>query len=452
MSRRQQHIMNYPSSASSPVDTALSLACLSEYAHTLDSLPMDLSRSYGDLRELDAVLSSSMALLTTKVNELIAMIENNKGTKDDRLYLLTEISEEAARLKLGGEDKIRVACHAADGLRAHRTHMRALLDRIPDKDFARAAEQLGRKTVFPHVTSKQFYPPGMTGEGGRRNRRAAGASAGYGGLLLNGADPSPEKKKRRVQRDDDDDVTRTPSKKERLDGAPPQRQRNGARAKKIAAERPLSPTGSVASVASHFPQNFVAQNTTAVSRQAASGRAGSNSSSNKRAQEAAARRDAYSAQPPSTSHPSLPPPFMANPAGALPEPHGARAMSNGVVSEWPHGQLEGPGMPVAPKFPQVSQEGNDGAMSAGGEPDGDAEDNRTYCFCDGVSYGEMIGCDDEECEREWFHIACVGLTVPPTGTWYCSKCLERRQNQKKSGRGGKKRTAGGRSAARNHAA
>lgn len=239
MSRRQQHIMNYPSSASSPVDTALSLACLSEYAHTLDSLPMDLSRSYGDLRELDAVLSSSMALLTTKINELISMIENKTGTNDERLYLLAEISEEASRLKLGGEDKIRVACHAADGLRSHRTHMRALLDRMPDMTFSRAAEQLGTKTVYPHVTSKHFYPPGMTGEGGRRNRRAAGASASYGGLLLNGAEPSPEKKKRRVQRDDDDDVTRTPSKKERLDGAPPQRQRNGARAKKYVSILPL---------------------------------------------------------------------------------------------------------------------------------------------------------------------------------------------------------------------
>ena len=224
--------MNYPSSSNSPVDTALSLACLSEYAHTLDSLPMDLSRSYGDLRELDAVLSSSMALLTTKINDLISMIENKTGTNDERLYLLAEISEEASRLKLGGEDKIRVACHAADGLRSHKTHMRALLDRIPDAAFSRAAEQLGKKTVYPHVTSKHFYPPGMTGEGGRRNRRAAGAGASYGGLLLNGAEPSPEKKKRRVQRDDDDDVTRTPSKKERLDGAPPQRQRNGARAKK----------------------------------------------------------------------------------------------------------------------------------------------------------------------------------------------------------------------------
>ena len=224
--------MSYPSSSSSAVDTALSLACLSEYAHTLDSLPIDLSRSYGDLRELDAVLSSSMTILTAKINELIAMIENKTGTNDDRLYLLTEIADEADRLKLGGEDKIRVACHAADGLRGHRAHMRALLDRIPDKEFAKVAEQLGRKTVFPHVTSKQYYPPGMTGEGGRRNRRQAGANTGYGSLLLNGTDPSPEKKKRRAQRDDDVDVTRTPSKKERLEGAPAPRRRNGGGSKK----------------------------------------------------------------------------------------------------------------------------------------------------------------------------------------------------------------------------
>ncbi|TBU62548.1 hypothetical protein BD310DRAFT_918645 [Dichomitus squalens] len=450
MSRRQQHTMNYPAGPSSAVDTALSLACLSEYAHTLDSLPIDLSRSYGDLRELDAVLSSSMTLLTAKINELIGMIETKTGTNDDRLYLLTEISEEATRLKLGGEDKIRVACHAADGLRSHRTHMRALLDRMPDREFLKIAEQLGRKTVYPHVTSKQYYPPGMTGEGGRRNRRQAGANTGYGGLLLNGTDPSPEKKKRRAPRDDDVDVTRTPSKKERLEGGPAPRQRNGARNKKVpAADRAASPTESVASLASHLPQHFVAQPNTV-----ASNRAASNSASNKRAQEAAARRDAYSAQPPSTSHPSLPQPYLSNQTGIIPDPPSTRAMSNGIVSEWPHGQLEGPGMPVVRNtFPQVpAADGNDGTMSAGGEPDGDAEDNKTYCFCESVSYGEMIACDDEDCEREWFHIACVGLTVLPAGTWYCSKCLERRQNQKKSGRGGKKRSAGGRSAARNHAA
>lgn len=35
-----------------------------------------------------------------------------------------------------------------------------------------------------------------------------------------------------------------------------------------------------------------------------------------------------------------------------------------------------------------------------GDGDGDGDD-RTYCFCDRVSYGEMIACDDSQCEREW---------------------------------------------------
>ncbi|KAI0828823.1 hypothetical protein BC628DRAFT_1168273 [Trametes gibbosa] len=441
MSRRHPTANGLPTT--SP-QTAYGLALLSEYTHTLDSVPADLSRSFGDLRELDAVLSSSITALTAKVNELIVMIETQAGTNDDRLFLLTEIAEEAARLKLGGEDKIRVACHAADGLRAHKAHMKALLELIPDGEFARGAEALSRKTAYPHVATRNFYPPGMAGEGGRRNRRTAGAATGYNGLLVNGVEASPGKRKKAVR--DDDDVTRTPSKKERLDNGQGHK-RNGARPRR---ERATSPTESVMSVASHLPQNVSSQPAMTSNRQNASGRAGSNSSSNKRNQaDAVSRREAFSAQPPSSSHPSLPAPYAASSTNVLVETHDVRAMSNGVLSDWPHGQLEGPGMPVARNL-SVAVEGNDGTMSAGGEPDGDADDGKTYCFCDGVSYGEMIACDDDECEKEWFHIACVGLTVVPKNTWYCSRCLERRQNQRKAGRGGKKRTAGGR-AARNGA-
>ncbi|XP_064191116.1 inhibitor of growth protein 2 isoform X1 [Anguilla rostrata] len=46
----------------------------------------------------------------------------------------------------------------------------------------------------------------------------------------------------------------------------------------------------------------------------------------------------------------------------------------------------------------------------------------TYCLCDQVSYGEMIGCDNEQCPIEWFHFSCVGLTYKPKGKWYCPKC------------------------------
>ncbi|KAK4483908.1 hypothetical protein RD792_011117, partial [Penstemon davidsonii] len=35
----------------------------------------------------------------------------------------------------------------------------------------------------------------------------------------------------------------------------------------------------------------------------------------------------------------------------------------------------------------------------------------TYCVCHQVSFGDMIACDNENCQGgEWFHYTCVGLT------------------------------------------
>ena len=38
---------------------------------------------------------------------------------------------------------------------------------------------------------------------------------------------------------------------------------------------------------------------------------------------------------------------------------------------------------------------------AEGEVDEAGEDNALYCFCQEKSYGEMIGCDNEDCRFEW---------------------------------------------------
>ncbi|XP_047122695.1 inhibitor of growth protein 3 isoform X1 [Hydra vulgaris] len=46
----------------------------------------------------------------------------------------------------------------------------------------------------------------------------------------------------------------------------------------------------------------------------------------------------------------------------------------------------------------------------------------TYCLCNQVSYGEMVGCDNSACPVEWFHYGCVGLTDAPKGKWYCPDC------------------------------
>jgi len=47
----------------------------------------------------------------------------------------------------------------------------------------------------------------------------------------------------------------------------------------------------------------------------------------------------------------------------------------------------------------------------------------TYCICQDVSWGEMIGCDNNDCPIEWFHFGCMGLTSKPKGKWYCPKCI-----------------------------
>lgn len=47
----------------------------------------------------------------------------------------------------------------------------------------------------------------------------------------------------------------------------------------------------------------------------------------------------------------------------------------------------------------------------------------TYCSCQQVSHGEMVGCDNPECLIEWFHFGCVKLITKPKGNWYCPECL-----------------------------
>lgn len=116
------------------------------------------------------------------------------------------------------------------------------------------------------------------------------------------------------------------------------------------------------------------------------------------------RREAFNVPPPS-NHPSLPLPYH----NGYDLPHSLPNTLNGA--EWnPPRQLEGPGMPVprnttgydrlTPPILGSGGPATDGAATEGGDADGDGDD-KTYCYCDRVSYGEMIACDDKSCEREW---------------------------------------------------
>ncbi|KAK6465626.1 Ing1-like protein [Scheffersomyces coipomensis] len=64
---------------------------------------------------------------------------------------------------------------------------------------------------------------------------------------------------------------------------------------------------------------------------------------------------------------------------------------------------------------------------------GEDADNNLYCFCQRVSFGEMIGCDNDDCKYEWFHWSCVGITSPPKDDeiWYCPDCAPKMEKRKK---------------------
>lgn len=74
-----------------------------------------------------------------------------------------------------------------------------------------------------------------------------------------------------------------------------------------------------------------------------------------------------------------------------------------------------------PKREKDNEPGSQGT-GLGSEP--------TYCYCNQVSFGEMVGCDGDTCEREWFHLPCIGFKNPPKGKWYCDDCLAKMKKGK----------------------
>ena len=70
---------------------------------------------------------------------------------------------------------------------------------------------------------------------------------------------------------------------------------------------------------------------------------------------------------------------------------------------------------------------NETSKSSGGDGEDDSgmNDEAKYCSCQNISYGNMIACDNGDCELEWFHFGCVGLSNKPKGKWYCPTCKDK---------------------------
>ena len=205
--------------------TPYSLELLSEYAHTLDAMPLDLSRIFADLRELDAVLNSSAASVVSKIYRLIDMIEDRSATNEQRLWLLGEISEEACKVRPGADDKIRIATQAADSLIAQKNHLTDIAKHLPEFEPA----MLVPKTRYPHVSHRAYMPPHAF-ETGRRRRAPVAGTVWLVGLN----EPSPQKKRKVVQDEDADygTVSKSPRKEKTGESSGQSKPRGGPRTKK----------------------------------------------------------------------------------------------------------------------------------------------------------------------------------------------------------------------------
>lgn len=56
-----------------------------------------------------------------------------------------------------------------------------------------------------------------------------------------------------------------------------------------------------------------------------------------------------------------------------------------------------------------------------------------YCYCSSLSYGEMIGCENTYCEKQWFHMDCVDDRPPSSdAVWHCKDCRKLLEKFKKN--------------------
>ncbi|KAL1660250.1 hypothetical protein GGF50DRAFT_119114 [Schizophyllum commune] len=89
----------------------------------------------------------------------------------------------------------------------------------------------------------------------------------------------------------------------------------------------------------------------------------------------------------------------------------------------------GPGHQRSRLSRQVAQE-PDEDEDAEGEED-EEEDQTLYCLCRMKSHGDMIGCDNDECPYQWFHLSCVNLKPPLPDQWFCPDCLPKMKRRKR---------------------
>ncbi|PVI00351.1 hypothetical protein DM02DRAFT_614445 [Periconia macrospinosa] len=105
--------------------------------------------------------------------------------------------------------------------------------------------------------------------------------------------------------------------------------------------------------------------------------------------------------------------------------------------------VQSPALEPAPEVKSTAQSSRASSIapeqdSQDAESDEDGEEP-LYCYCNQVSFGSMVACDNDSCPREWFHLPCVKLDRAPSGRtkWFCSTECREAHARGKAAKGGR---------------
>ena len=106
---------------------------------------------------------------------------------------------------------------------------------------------------------------------------------------------------------------------------------------------------------------------------------------------------------------------------------GERARQPRAAAEQPQKRSHKKGAGLAAQLAaQAARQDDEGSSAVDDDDDEDGENEPRYCYCNQVSYGEMVGCDSDNCPKEWFHLQCVGLTrAPAKNGMLCARHVDR---------------------------
>jgi len=379
--------------------TQYTLRLLTEYAYTLDVLPLELSKNLADLRELDAVLSTPIATITNKFNLIADVMEgkaefpehdgkDNEATKQrkkgmqkqDRLeYELSKAASEAKSLKLGSDDKIKVASQLGDLLANRQSYLALLLTTAAQtsRDRSFVPSLLHTTTTFPHLPA--VTPVVDTSLESTRRKRAASTRG-----LLSSMAPA-------VNSNADDRRDREREKERERERIERERGESPTKKRKIQLQEEER---------THHKH-----------------RHGHHHHSHHSHKDSSARKAAHQAYL-ETLH--------WQPLAGGPQRRGRPAPTAGMLDDFLGRQARSGHRP--------HPDDDDDAVLDEGELEEVDDPDKVYCICGTVSWGEMLGCDDEDCPKQWYHLACLGLTEAPKGSFVCDECRKRREAEEKHSR------------------